>query len=56
MNYTKPEISKLADAAVAICSEDSLVKLAPGADISNPHRETAMARSEERRVGKECRP
>jgi len=43
MNYTKPEISKLADASVAICSEDSLVKLAPGADIANPHRETAMA-------------
>ena len=43
MNYTKPELSKLADAAVAICSEDSLVKLAPGADIGSPHRETAMA-------------
>ncbi len=43
MNYTKPEITKLADAAVAICSEDSLVKQSLGSDISNPHRQTAMA-------------
>ena len=34
---------ELADAAVAICSEDSLVKQSLGSDISNPHRETAMA-------------
>jgi len=43
MNYIRPEITKLAEAAVAICSEDSFVKQQIGSDLSNPHRQTAMA-------------
>ena len=36
MNYTKPEITRLADAAAAICSEDSLSKTIVGSDLTNP--------------------
>jgi hypothetical protein len=43
MNYTKPEMTKLADAAEAICSEDSLAKSIVGADLTNPHRQTPGA-------------
>ena len=43
MTYTKPAITKLAEAAVAICSEDSMIKSALGADVGNPHRQTAPA-------------
>ena len=43
MNYTKPEIAKLADAAPAICSEDSLSKAIHGSDLSNPYFQTAAA-------------
>jgi len=43
MTYTKPQITKLADAAVAICSEDSMIKSSVGADLSNPRRQTAPA-------------
>ena len=43
MTYIKPEITKLAAAAVAICSEDSMIKSAQGADVGNLHRQTAPA-------------
>jgi len=43
MNYQKPEITRLADAAVAICSEDSLIKLFHGMDSSNPKVQTNPA-------------
>lgn len=43
VNYTKPEITKLAEATVAICSEDSLIKMFVGLDSSNPHRQTNPA-------------
>ncbi|MFZ3330716.1 MAG: hypothetical protein WA197_08800 [Candidatus Acidiferrales bacterium] len=43
MNYTKPEITRLADAAVAICSEDSLSKTIPGSDSTNPDWQTPAA-------------
>jgi hypothetical protein len=36
MNYSKPEIARLAEAAVAICSEDSLSKTIVGSDLTNP--------------------
>lgn len=43
MDYTKPEITRLADAAVAICSEDSLSKLHVGMDSTNPKAQTNPA-------------
>jgi hypothetical protein len=43
MNYTKPEITRLADAAAAICSEDSLSKTIPGSDSTNPEWQTPAA-------------
>jgi hypothetical protein len=43
MNYTKPEITKLADAAVAICSESSLSKIVKGSDFTNPYWQTTGA-------------
>jgi len=43
MNYTSPEITKLAEAAVAICSEDQTIKHTVGADIGSPHRMTSGA-------------
>jgi hypothetical protein len=43
MTYTKPEITKLAEAAVAICSGASMIKSEAGADLSNPHRQTVPA-------------
>ena len=43
MNYTKPEMTRLADAAVAICSEDSLSKTIPGSDSTNPEWQTPAA-------------
>jgi hypothetical protein len=43
MNYTSPEITKLAEAAVAICSEDQTIKHIVGADIGSPNRMTIGA-------------
>lgn len=43
MNYTSPEITKLAEATVAICSEDQTIKHTVGADIGSPHRMTSGA-------------
>jgi hypothetical protein len=43
MNYTKPEITRLADAAAAICSEDSLSKTIHGSDFTNPDWQTPAA-------------
>lgn len=43
MNYRKPEIAKLAQATRAICSEDSLSKIARGSDLTNPYFQTAAA-------------
>jgi hypothetical protein len=43
MNYTKPEIARLADAAVAICTEDSMSKTMPGSDFTNPDWQTPSA-------------
>jgi hypothetical protein len=43
MKYTKPEITKLAEATAAICSEDSLIKLFKGMDSTNPHVQTNPA-------------
>jgi hypothetical protein len=43
MNYIKPEITRLAEAAVAICSEDSLTKQYAGHDSTNPTAQTNPA-------------
>jgi hypothetical protein len=43
MNYTKPEITRLAEAAVAICSEDSLTKAYGGNDSTNTQWQTNPA-------------
>ena len=43
MNYAKPEITRLADAAVAICSEDSLSKLHVGMDSTSTQAQTNPA-------------
>jgi hypothetical protein len=42
-NYTKPEITKVADAAVAICADDSLSKTMVGSDFTNPDWQTPSA-------------
>jgi hypothetical protein len=43
MRYTSPEITKLAEAAAAICSEDQTIKHTVGADIGSPRRMTIGA-------------
>jgi hypothetical protein len=43
VNYNKPEITKLAEAAEAICSEDSLIKRFAGMDAVNPRQQTNPA-------------
>jgi hypothetical protein len=43
MTYTKPEINKIAEAISAICLDNSLTKSVHGADLSNPHQQTAPA-------------
>ena len=43
MTYSKPEIAKIADAASAICLDNALIKSVSGADLSNPHEQTAPA-------------
>ncbi len=43
MNYTKPEITRLADAAAAICSDHSKSKLHVGMDSTNPNAQTNAA-------------
>jgi len=43
MNYASPEIAKLAEAVVAICSKDQTIKHIVGADIGSPHRQTIGA-------------
>jgi hypothetical protein len=43
MTYRKPEINKIAEASLAICLDNSLLKSVSGADIANPHRQTVPA-------------
>ena len=43
MEYTKPEISKIADATAAIRLDNMLTKSVSGADLSNPRFMTAPA-------------
>lgn len=43
MVYAKPEITKLADAAVAVCAEASLTKAIVGMDSTNLHVQTNPA-------------
>ena len=47
MTYTKPEITRLGEAAELICSGESMLKLGNGADVRNPHRQTIPAYSTE---------
>jgi hypothetical protein len=43
MRYTKPEITKIAEATSAICLDNALIKSVAGADLSNPLQQTAPA-------------
>jgi len=43
MTYSKPEINKIAEATSAICLDNVLAKSVIGADLSNPHQQTAPA-------------
>jgi hypothetical protein len=43
MNYTKPEITRLSEAAIAICSEDSLTKAYAGFDATSTQAQTNPA-------------
>ena len=43
MTYTKPQITRIADATSAICLDNALTKSVAGADLSNPHQMTAPA-------------
>ena len=45
MNYSKPEITKIAEAVAAICLDDLLTKSVIGRDLSNPHEMTPPAYS-----------
>ena len=45
MRYTKPEITKIAEATSAICLDNALIKSVAGADLSNPLQQTAPAYS-----------
>jgi len=47
MSYTKPEITKIAEATTAIRFENALTKSVAGADLSNPHQMTPPAYSAE---------
>ena len=43
MTYSKPAISKIAEATSAICLDNPLIKSVSGADLANPHQQTAPA-------------
>jgi hypothetical protein len=43
MTYSKPQINKIAEATSAICLDNALIKSVAGADLSNPHQQTAPA-------------
>ena len=43
MTYSKPQITKVAEATAAICLDNALIKSVSGADLSNPHQQTAPA-------------
>src|ERR1700722_18678942 len=45
MKYTKPEITRIAEATTAICLDNSLAKSILGFDLTNPHRMTPVAYS-----------
>lgn len=45
MKYSKPEITKIAEAVNAICDDDSVTKSVIGRDLSNPHWMTPPAYS-----------
>ena len=47
MTYTKPEITRLGEAAELICSGESMLKLGNGADVRNPNHQTIPAYSTE---------
>jgi hypothetical protein len=43
MTYSKPELCDIAEATAAICLDNALIKSVFGADLSNPHQQTAPA-------------
>ncbi|HZU45108.1 MAG TPA: hypothetical protein VE994_20690 [Terriglobales bacterium] len=43
MTYSTPEINEIAEATSAICLDNPLIKSVFGADLSNPHQQTAPA-------------
>jgi hypothetical protein len=45
MKYSKPEITKVAEAVNAICLDNSLTKSVIGHDLNNPHWMTPPAYS-----------
>jgi hypothetical protein len=45
VKYTKPEITRIAEATTAICLDNSLAKSIVGFDLTNPHRMTPPAYS-----------
>jgi hypothetical protein len=45
MTYTKPEITRLGDAAQLICTAESLPKIWGGADVQSPTKMTPSAYS-----------
>jgi len=45
MKYSKPEITKIAEAVNSICFDNSLTKAVIGRDLSNPHQMTPTAYS-----------
>jgi hypothetical protein len=47
MTYTKPEITKLGEASVLICSGNFMQKQSGGADIHDPNKLTVPAYSTE---------
>jgi hypothetical protein len=45
MKYSKPEITKVAEAVNAVCLDESVTKSVIGHDLSNPHWMTPPAYS-----------
>jgi len=43
VTYPKPQITEVAEATEAICLDNTLIKSVAGADLSNPHQQTAPA-------------
>jgi hypothetical protein len=47
MTYTKPEITRLGDAAQLICTAESMLKIEGHADAQSPNHVTVPAYSDE---------